>query len=72
MARGSSQDAFIATETFVVEIDGVPEYVEKDKTIVHRASAVYRKNPHMFRPLEVSLPEVEQATAAPGERRGEA
>lgn len=70
MARSKTADVYEAAETFVVEIDGVPTYVEKGKTRVHKSSAVYRSNPHLFVPLEVEVPDIEQATDAPGERRG--
>jgi len=61
-----SDEMMVAKETFVTE-DGVSYY--KDTTRV-RAGDVPKKFKDLFKPLDVSYPTVEAATAAPGETRG--
>lgn len=64
----------IATETFATEIDGVPTIVHKNVTRVREGHPIALANPQNFAPVEDrvdhELPDIEQATAAPGEKRG--
>jgi len=65
----------IATETFATNIDGVPTVIHKDVTRVREGHPVALGNPDFFRPVEDrvdhELADIEQATAAPGEKRGQ-
>lgn len=63
-------DLFQAKSEFAVEIDGVP-------TVVHRGELVREGHPllkgreSLFEPYEAKVRfDVEQATAAPGKKRG--
>lgn len=67
MPRAKTPDFYVAITSGVLKVDGKRETFIKGKTIVHRDSALFRKHPDYFRPVE--RPAVEQATAAPGERR---
>jgi hypothetical protein len=69
MTKIDPNDVYEATETFTADADGVPTVVTKGMTRVRASDAVYRNNPHFFRPLTIST-DVEAATAAPGEKRG--
>lgn len=73
MGRPRKQEPtmMIATETGVVEIDGVPHNFTKDQTRVDPTSEIFRAVPQYFKPIEAHYPRVEQATAAPGEVRGD-
>jgi hypothetical protein len=71
MAIATKTDAqvFIAIEGFVAEIDGSPVNFRGDHTRVSAAWLGEHENlRHLFRPIEVHH-DVEQATAAPGEKR---
>ena len=61
---------FIANETF--QAAGVDNPVYKDITRVREGHPILKQYPHLFREAEAHLewPEVEQATAGPGEKRG--
>lgn len=61
-------DYYVATTTGVYKIDGKIENIIEGRTIVSRNSALYRAFPNKFKPVE--RPAVEQATSAPGEKRG--
>jgi hypothetical protein len=69
MPRKKEPEFFVARSSGVVKINGKPEYYVVGKTIVHRDSDMYKAIPDRFRPVERSA--VEQATAAPGEKRGQ-
>jgi hypothetical protein len=58
----------VATETFSCDIDGAPFVVKRDVTRVRADNELYERYPQCFKPVDESY-EVEQATAAPGERR---
>lgn len=60
---------FIATDSFVTSLDGVDVTVSKGFTRVREGHPLLRGREHLFEPLTVHY-EVEQATAAPGEKRG--
>ena len=61
-------EMYVATESFVTA-DGVSYF--KDVTRVSGKLVAKNKWEHLFKPLEASHPEVEAATAGPGEKRGE-
>lgn len=67
MARKAEPQYFVATTSGVFKVAGKVEHFKRGQTIVHRDSPLYRQYPHLFKPVE--RPAVEQATAAPGERR---
>jgi hypothetical protein len=61
---------YSATETFATELDGVPVVVHRNEN-VRAGHPLIEANPDKFKPLEVTTrwETVEQATAAPGEKR---
>lgn len=59
---------YIATESFATEIDGQPVSVVAGMTRVREGHPLLAGREHLFQPLEIHF-EVEQATAAPGEKR---
>lgn len=60
---------YVAKETFLTDVDGVPQTISRDITYVTGDSDLYRRFPQMFREAEPHFRGVEQATAAPGEVR---
>lgn len=60
-----------ATETFSGDLDGAPIVIRKEM-VISADDPVAKAFPQYFQPLSPrrSRPEVEQATAAPGEKRG--
>lgn len=60
---------FVARESFVCDLDGVPVTVSGGTTRVREGHPLLKGREHLFEPLTVHY-EVEQATAAPGEKRG--
>lgn len=70
MPRGQRK-TYVATETFVCEIDGRDEWVRVGQTRVSGDSELLARYRHAFKEAEQDTPEVEQATAAPGEKRGD-
>jgi hypothetical protein len=64
----------VATESHCVEIDGEPIVVTANQTRVRSNHPLVKANPGYFRSADDSATyedeDVEQATAAPGERRG--
>lgn len=68
MAKSQGQ-IFVARETFMTEVDGAPVAVHANVTRVREGHPLLSGREHMFAPLEVHF-EVEQATKAPGEKRG--
>jgi hypothetical protein len=60
-------DMYVASESFVDEKGNA---YHKDITRVSGELVSKNKWQHLFKPLEVSNPAVESATAAPGEKRG--
>jgi hypothetical protein len=67
MPRKKEPEYFVARSSGVVKVNGHKETYVAGKTIVHRDTALYKAAPDRFVPVE--RPEVEQATAAPGEHR---
>jgi hypothetical protein len=60
----------IATDTGVVEIDGVPYSFTRGVTRLRADHPIVKAAAHVFKPIDSSYPEIEQMTAAPGEKRG--
>lgn len=69
MTTESPTQILQASESFVCELDGERIFVNEGVTRVAANSAVAKAYPNRFRPIELSFPEDEAATAAPGERR---
>lgn len=64
-------DILIATETFTTEVDGVPQVIQKGVTRVRAGHPLAEQNPDYFEPADRHIHfDVEQATKAPGEKRG--
>ena len=63
-------DYMQATDSFTTELDGQVVTVNRGE-FVRAGHALVKQNPGRFRPLEITsrFDTVEQATAAPGERR---
>jgi hypothetical protein len=53
------------------DYEGVPFVLSRTETFA-RDHELVREFPHLFQNADADRPEVEQATAAPGEKRGEA
>jgi hypothetical protein len=60
---------YVATESFMVELDGNPVAVRKDITRVREGHPLLEGRENLFKPITAHF-EVEAATNAPGERRG--
>lgn len=65
----ASSDIYVATETFATELDNQPIIVQKDITRVRAGHPLLKGRENLFKLITVHY-EVEQATAAPGEKRG--
>lgn len=63
-------EIFVAKETFVTDIDGAMVSVQAGQTRVREGHPLMAGREHLFEPVGVHF-EVEQATAAPGEKRGD-
>jgi hypothetical protein len=63
----------IATETFAAQVGDEPFMVHKGQTRVRADHQLVKNNPDYFEPVAdaVTIGDVEQATAAPGEKRGQ-
>ena len=59
---------YVASESFVADVDGVPQAFSEGKTLVREGHEILERMPHLFKPARAHY-EVEQATAAPGEKR---
>lgn len=62
-------DIFVARESFSTDLDGVPVTVQKGATRVRAGHPLLQGREDLFEPITVHY-DVEQATSAPGERRG--
>jgi hypothetical protein len=73
MPKATEPNIVRATEAFIGEADGETLRVVKGD-LFESAHPAVRKWPHLFEPIliryPIKSPKVEQATAAPGEKRG--
>lgn len=70
MASARKTEFFVARESFHADIDGVPTVVSKGE-IARVGASVLDTHAGYFEPIDRHVRyDVEQATAAPGERRG--
>ena len=71
MPKAPEPNILRATVSFIAAIDGIDVPV-KAGDLADASSAVAKKYPTLFGPAEVRFagPRIEQATAAPGEKRG--
>lgn len=60
---------YVATETFLTNVDGAPQTIIRGQTLVSGDSDLYKRFPQYFQEAEAQHRGVEQATAAPGETR---
>jgi hypothetical protein len=65
----TSREVFVPIEDFWANIDGVDTLFKRDVTRVRAGHKILDKYGHLFRAQPVQY-DVEQATDAPGERRG--
>jgi hypothetical protein len=72
-AEAKADTILVADESFVGQLPDGSDFVGKRNVTRIRSNHIaYRLWPHLFKPLDVTFPEVEAATAAPGEKRGAA
>jgi hypothetical protein len=64
----TDRNVFTPKETFTIDIDGVPTTLRHNKSFVRAGHPLLDEYPQLFEPVAVQF-DVEQATAAPGERR---
>jgi hypothetical protein len=71
--RSRDQDIYVATESGSCEVAGENHVFVKGITRVRAGHPLLKAVPDYFKPIELEVHyDVEQATAAPGERRGQA
>jgi hypothetical protein len=74
MAKATERALMIATSSFwTAQPDGTPFVVQDGRTMLWSDHPAVRDNPHYFRVVTATYeiePRIEQATAAPGEKRG--
>lgn len=70
MPRGATVQLYEAKESFVATIDGEITPVKKGQ-LFRADHPILKRREHLFKPTDMVRSEVEQATAAPGEKRGE-
>ena len=68
-APKKTTDLYVAMESFV---DQEGNSFHKDISRVSGALVAKNHWEHLFKPIETSHPQIEAATAAPGEKRGDA
>ena len=59
---------YVATTSGMIPLEGTPRIIRKDHTRVREGHALLKIKPEWFKPIDAHY-EVEQATAAPAERR---
>jgi hypothetical protein len=70
MPRKSTPDIYVAKTSFHCEVDGERLFVTAGER-VRNGHALLRAQPENFEPVDTTVHyDVEQATAAPGEKRG--
>lgn len=71
MPRRAEPDIYVVKNTFWVNLDGTATCVRKGEH-VRRGHELLRSHRDMFEPVDAIVHyDVEQATAAPGEKRGD-
>jgi hypothetical protein len=71
LTRSKADDWLIVKEAFVGVLPDGNDFIGRPNITRVRANSVPAKLwPHLFKPLDTSYFEVEQATAGPGEKRG--
>jgi len=66
-----ASEILVAKETFQTTIDGELYTVRKGQTRVRSGHPLVKRNPHYFGPPKREVDyDIEQATKAPGEKRG--
>jgi hypothetical protein len=72
MAAKKTEEVYIATQSGVAEIKGEPLVFTKGVTRVRHGHPLLKAIPEAFEPVNDHVHyEVEKATAAPGEKRGD-
>jgi hypothetical protein len=63
---------YIARQTFIADVDGVPQVIVAGKTRVREGHSLLGVHPDWFEASDKKVHfDMEQATAAPGEKRGD-
>lgn len=65
----NSGDILVANETGMIIVDGERYMIHKGVTRVRKGHPMIKGNEALFKPIDVHY-DVEQATRAPGEKRG--
>lgn len=60
----------VATKTFITTYDGRRTVVRKDKTRMRESHPIVQRSAGSFKPADDGVPEVEDVTARPGQKRG--
>lgn len=60
----------VAKTSFSTEVNGHPEAVVQGKSLLREDDPIVKQNPEYFESAERAVQEVEEATAAPAEKRG--
>jgi hypothetical protein len=68
MPRKHEGKIYTPKESFVASVDGIDTALVRNRDYVREGHELLRRFPDMFEEMRVTY-EVEQATAAPGERR---
>ena len=69
MPRKAEPEIYVATQSFAADVDGVPTVVSKGER-VRRGHALLKQHGGYFEPADEGVEyDVEEATAAPGEKR---
>ncbi len=69
--RANKGDVYVANESGSAEVDGETLTFTKGVTRVRVGHPLLKGREHLFDPIEMTVHyDVEQATAAPGEKRG--
>jgi hypothetical protein len=65
-----SARVYVATESFVADVDGIPQMVYRGQTRVREGHALVLRNPSFFKLVDEDVQyEIETASAEPGEQR---
>jgi hypothetical protein len=70
MAQVVGSGVFVARVDFAYETDGTTDFARAGRTRVREGDPLLARYAEYFEPADAGLPEIEQATAAPGEKRG--